>query len=271
MKGITAFFLALIVATSAMAHGSHGSPGGDSSGLSAGLEFGLDIHPHDDGDDDEHGIEVAPNAAVSLSYSEGFFDDKLEFDIALSYIFNFKKGHFELEHEYDYAPLRLPDEDFFQQVLCLNAGLAYSFDLTYFTTLSLILENDTDFYLSPKIGENNIEGELKPGIKWNWNTGFGDIYVRYDVPLKYVSFFKEEVFGVGSDVSLGWQSKFGLGVDFIGRFLLSPESGFDGVDAIISYELPVKNFTFYITCEFEGIGSEEGICIVPAIGFRYSF
>jgi hypothetical protein len=263
MKRIIAVFLAVIVANYAMAHGSHGS-NEDSSGLSAGLEFGLHIHTHDD-DDDEGETEVAPNAAISLSYSEGFFDDKLEFDIGLSYIFNFKKGYFDLVHDYS------PDEDSFQQVLCLNLGLSYSLDIKYFSTLSFILENDTDFYLSPRIdGGKNKEGELKPGIKWNWGLNFGDIYVRYDLPLKYVSYFGEEL-GVGSDISLGWQSKFGLGLDFIGHFLLSPESGFDGVDAIVSYALSVKNFTFYASCELEGIGSEEGICIVPIIGFRYSF
>jgi hypothetical protein len=271
MKGIIALFLALIIANYAMAHGSHGSHGsGDNTGLSAGLEFGLHIHTHDDNDEDEEGgTELAPYAAITLSYSEGFFDDKLEFDIGLSYILNLKKGFFELEHEYDYDHSLL-NEDFLQQVLCLNAGLTYSLDVTYFSTLSFILENDTDFYLVPRIGENNTEGELKPGLKWNWSLNFGDIYVRYDLPLQYVSYFDEE-FGVGSDVSLGWQSKFGLGVDFVGRFALSPESGFDGVDAIVSYALPIKNFTLSIGCEFEGIGSEEGIAIVPAIGFTYTF
>jgi hypothetical protein len=267
MKGIIALFLAVIVANFAMAHGSHGSHDSseENSGLSVGLEFGLHIHTHNDDDDgDEGGTEVAPYAAITLAYSEGFFDDRLEFDIGLSYIFNFKRGYFEL------ADGHLPDEYFYQQVLCLNAGLSYTLDLTYFSTLSFILENDTDFYLSPRIGKSNIEGELKPGVKWNFGLNFGDIYVRYDVPLQYVSYFGEE-FGVGNDASIGWQSKFGLGLDFIGHFLLSPETGFDGVDAVISYEFAVKNFTFYAICEFEGIGSEEGICIVPLIGFKYSF
>jgi hypothetical protein len=266
MKGIIALFLSIVIANYAMAHGSHGSDG-DNTGLSVGLEFGVHIHPHHDDDDHDHGdddgTEIAPYTAVSLSYSESFFDDKLDFDIGLSYIFNFKKGFFELVHGHS-------DEDFFQQVLCLNAGLSYSLDIKYFSTLSFILENDTDFYLSPRIGKNNIEGELKPGIMWNWGLNFGDIYVRYDLPLKYVSYFGEE-FGVGSDVGIGWQSKFGLGVDFVGHFLLSPETGFEGVDAVISYELAVKNFTFYAGFEFEGIGSEEGICFVPIIGFSYTF
>jgi hypothetical protein len=265
MKGIIALLLAAIITNSAMAHGSHGSHGPeDGTGLSLGLEFGLHIHAHDDDDDDEGEMELAPNAAITLAYSEGFFDDKLEFDIGLSYIHNFKKGYFELVDGH------FPDEDFYQQVICLNAGLSYSLDVMYFSTLSFILENDTDFYLSPRIGDNNTEGELKPGIKWNWGLGIGDIYVRYDLPLQYVSYFGDE-FGVGSDISLGWQSKFGLGLDFVGHFLLSPESGFEGVDAIISYALPIKNFTFSIGCEFEGIGSEEGICIVPTIGFSYNF
>ena len=261
--------MAVVIASSAMAHGSHGSHG-DSGGLSVGLEFGLHIHQHDD--EDEHETEVIPNAALSLSYSESFFDDKLDFDFGLSYVPSFKKGYFELEehHHHDDDDDHDHEEDFFQQILCLEAGLTYSLDVTYFSTLSFILENETDFYLAPRIGKNNVEGVLKPGLKWNWGLNFGDIYVRYDLPLQYVSYFGEE-FSVGSDVTLGWQSKFGLGIDFIGRFLLSPEAGFDGVDAIISYALPIKNFTLYVSCEFEGIGSEEGFCIVPVIGFRYSF
>jgi hypothetical protein len=52
-----------------------------------------------------------------------------------------------------------------------------------------------------------------------------------------------------------------------------PDSGpgFDGVDAMISYTLPIKKFSLSVGCELEGIGSEEGFCIVPMIGFRYSF
>jgi hypothetical protein len=262
MKKIIALFLAVVIANNAMAHGSHGSSG-DGSGLSAGLEFGLHIH-----NDDE--TEVVPNTTLSLSYSEGFFDDKLEFDIGLSYIFSLKKRYFELDHEYGHSA----NKDFFQQVLCLNAGLTYSIDVTYFSTLSFILENDTDFFLSPRIdGENNIEGVLTPGIKWNWGLNFGDVYTRFDLPLQYVSYFKDEEFGIGSDISIGWESNFGLGLGLIGHFLLSPkpESYFDGVDAAISYAFSVKNLTFYLNCEFEGIGSEEGFGICPSIGFRYNF
>jgi len=271
MRSIIALFLALIAANFAMAHGSHGAHGDDSSGLSAGLGFGLHIHQHDDE------TEVVPNAALSLSYNESFFEDKLDFDIGLSYIPSFKRGYFELEeheHEHEYEQeLEYADEkDFYQQVLCLEAGLTYNLSLGYFTTLSFSLENETDFYLAPREdGENNTEGVLTPGIKLNWNSGLGGIYIKYGLPLQYVSYHKEEKFGVGSDVTVGWQSKFGLGMEFIGHFLISPEADFDGVDAIIAYAVPIKKFSFYANCGFEGIGTDEGVCIVPGIGISYNF
>jgi hypothetical protein len=278
MKSILAIILALIVANFAAAHGSHGAPGGDGSGLSVGAGFGLHIHQHDDE------TEVIPNAMFSLSYSESFFDDKLDFDFGLNYIPSFKKGYFEIEehdhghshdhdgHDHDHDHDIFATRDFFQQVLCLEAGLTYNLSLAYFTTLSFSLENETDFYISPKLkGENSTVGVLTPGIKLNQGFSFGDSYVQYGLPLQYVSYFKEEEFSVGSDVTIGWQSKFGLRIEFIGHFLISPEAGFDGVDAIISYVLPIKNFSFYVNCEFEGIGMEESIGIVPGIGFTYSF
>jgi len=261
MRSIMALFLAFIVANFAMAHGSHGAHGSDDSGLSVGLGFGMHIHQEEDE------TEFIPNAELSLSYSESFFDDKLDFDIGVSYIPTFTKEFFEIAEDYLFS-----NPNFYQQVICLNAGLAYRLDLTYFTSLSFVLENDTDFYLAPREdGENNIEGELMPGIKFNWKSGIGDIYVQYGVPLQYVSYFKEEEFGIGSDVTIGWESKFGLGINFTGHFLMSPESGFDGVDAVISYILPIKKFSLYANCEFEGIDSDEGMHIVPAIGIRYSF
>jgi hypothetical protein len=265
-----ALLLALFVANYAAAHGSHGASGGG-SGLSVGAGFGLHIHQHDDEDE----AEVVPNAAATLSYSESFFDEKLEFEIGLSYIPVFQKGYFELEeheHEHEHGHEHAEEEDFYQQVLCLEAGLTYNLSLSYFTTLSFSLENETDFYLSPaEKGENNVEGVLTPAIKFNWDSGIGGLHIKYGLPLQYVSYFKEEEFGVGSDVTIGWQSKFGLGMEFIGHFLMSPESGFDGVDAIISYVLPIKKFSLYVNCEFEGIGTDEGMCIVPGIGFLYSF
>lgn len=274
MRSIIALFLALIIANYAPAHGSHGASAGDSSGLSVGAGFGLHIHRHEDES------EIVPNAISAISYSESFFDDKLDFDIGLSYIPSFEKGYFEIEehghshdhdghnHDHDIFATR----DFFQQVLCLEAALSYNLNLAYFTTLSFFLENETDFYISPKLkGENTMGGILSPGIKLNQDFSFGDIYVKYGLPLQYVSYFKEEEFGVGSDVTIGWQSKFGLEMEFIGHFLMSPEAGFDGVDAIISYVLPIKKFSFNAYCEFESIGSDGSVGIVPGIGFSYSF
>jgi hypothetical protein len=143
--------------------------------------------------------------------------------------------------------------------------------LTYFSKLSFTLENELDFYLVPRIrDENNMEGELRPGIKWNWNV-LGDISARYDAPLHYISYVKEEEFEVGSDVAIGWQSKFGLGIECAGRFTLLPEYSFDGVDVILSYTLTVKKFSFNAGCELESIGSDGGMGIVPSIGIGYSF
>jgi len=261
MKSIMALFLALIAANFAVAHGSHGAQGGEGSGLSAGLGFGMHIHQEEDE------TEFIPNAELSLSYSESFFDDKLDFDIGVSYIPTFTEGFFEIAEDYPFS-----NPHFHQQVICLNGGLAYRLDLSYFTSLSFMAENDTDFYIAPREdGQNNTEGVVTPGIKLNWNSGIGALYVQYGLPLQYVFYFKTEEWGIGSDLTIGWESKFGLGINFTGHYLMSPESGFDSVDAVIAYAVPIKKFLVYVNCEFEGIGSEEGMHIVPAAGFRYNF
>ncbi|GBU27514.1 hypothetical protein R84B8_01047 [Treponema sp. R8-4-B8] len=263
MRSIMALFLALIVTNFAMAHGSHGG-GGDEGGLSVGLGFGAHIHA-DEG-------EFIPNAEVSLSYSESFFDDKLDFEFGASYLPALIPGKFvELEDDLeDFEEFEEAHAGEYQHVICLNAGLTFNIILDYFTTLSFSLEIDHDFYLVPREdGANNQEGVLTPGIKLNWGLNFGDIYLQCGVPLQYISYRPEE-FGVGIDGTIGWESKFGLGINCTAHFLISPESGFDGVDAVISYVLPIKQFSLYANCTFEGIGTDE-VHIAPGIGVRFNF
>jgi hypothetical protein len=227
-------------------------------GLSAGLEFGIgNIGKANDG-------ERTPYLMPMLIYENSFFDDSLELYAELDYIFGFTK---ETNDDGD---------DVFPQSLYFDIMAGYNLGLGSASTLSFILENEFDeIIISPRFRENNaLNGIFTPAVKFTQGFDFGDLFAQIGVPITYVQYDKDADTEVGLDLTLGWNSTFGLGIELKVLTLITPSdiSGFNGLEALIAYEYVFRNFTFYVKCEFTGIGiKDEVVVISPALGVKYSF
>jgi hypothetical protein len=255
-------------------------------GLSVGLEFGTgNINKANDED-------MAPYLMPMLIYENSFLDDSLDIYAELDYTFGFSKE---------------PNDDgdeVFPQSIYLDLMAGYNLGLGSASTLSFILENEFDeILISPRFEEiNALTGIFTPAVKFNQEFDFGDIFAQIGVPITYIQYDKDADSGVGLDFTLGWNSTFGLGIEAKVCTLLAPtdDNGYTGFEAIISYEtgpiyievetiIPQKigdegvtitpqfeysflDFTFYVNCEFAGLGLDEGdASITPALGVMYSF
>lgn len=244
----------------------------DSIGLTAGLEFVFsDVAG-------EAEIGIAP----SLEYENSFFDGALDFYAGLGYAVAFS--------------------DPVAQDIGLETETVYNLSLAEASTLSFILNNENVFVVSPREdNSNNLEGTLTPAINFTQGLDFGDLYAQMDFPIAYVQLEKDADPGFGIDVTLGWTSTFGLGIELTEHNALWPkeDSVYGGLDLAVSYEngpiyaelaleapgafegvaitpdfeYTFNAFTFYASVEFGNINGEEGssVSVSPAIGVKFSF
>jgi opacity protein-like surface antigen len=255
-------------------------------GLSAGLEFGIgNINKAND-------VEMSPYIMPMLIYENSFFDEALDIYAEVDYTFGFTK-----EPDGD-------DADVYPQSLYSDLMIGYNMGLGDTSTLSFILENEFDeIIISPKYKESNsLTGIFTPTIKFNQELDIGDLFFKIGAPITYIQYDKDADKIVGLDFTVGWNSSFGLGLEAKACTVIVPsdDAGYTGTEAIVSYEtkpiyievktiIPkeigdegvtvtpefdysVKNFTFYVKCEFAGIGISGGNAVIsPALGIKYSF
>jgi len=255
-------------------------------GLSVGLEFGIwNINKADDS-------EMNPYLMPMLIYENSFLDDSLDVYAELDYTFGFSK---ETDGDGDKVN---PQSIYFDLMVGYNLSLGSE------ATLSFILENEFDeLIISPSYKDiNALTGILTPAVKFNYEFDFGGLFAKIGAPITYIQYDKDASKATGLDFTLGWNSTFGLGIEAKFRTLLAPENdaGYNGIEATISYETePVyievetiipadisdegititpefdysfRDFTFYVKCEFSGIGISGGSAVIsPALGVKYSF
>jgi len=273
MKKFFVFLLVLVLSASFAAAEDEGI------GLSAGLEFGIEnINKAND-------EEMNPYLMPMLIYENSFLDETLDVYAELDYTLGFTK-----EPNDD-------GDDVNPQSMYIDLMIGYNLSLGEASTLSFILENEFDeIIISPIYA---LTGIFTPAVKFNQKLGFGDLFAQIGAPITYYD--KDADTTIGLDFTLGWGSTFGLGIEVKILTLLSPGdvAGYNGFETIISYKIePVyievetiipkeisnegvtitpefdysfKNFTFYVKCEFAGIGAEGGVSITPALGVKYSF
>jgi len=102
---------------------------------------------------------------------------------------------------------------------------------------------------------------------------------------------------LGLNFTLGWESNFGLGLEFTVFTMISGGFEYDGFEAIVGFETgpihievtaefpsnidygiiitpefeyAIGKFSLYANCEFAGIGAGN-ISISPALGIKYRF
>jgi len=248
-------------------------------GLSVGLEFGI-VNVTKANDED-----LNPYLMPMLIYENSFLDETMDVYAELDYTLGFTKE---------------PDEDgndVNPQSMYIDLMVGYNLDLGETSTLSFILENEFDeIIISPIYA---LTGIFTPAAKFNQKLDFGDLFAQIGAPITY---YNEADTTIGLDLTLGWSSTFGLGIEAKILTLLSPgeDAGYNGFETIISYEtepiyaevktvIPKEisnegvtitpefnysfmNFTFYVKCEFAGIGVDGGgVSVTPALGVKYSF
>jgi len=282
MKKFFVFLIVLALSTSFAAGEDH--EGDEGIGLSVGLEFGIgNVNKAND-------EEMNPYLMPMLIYENSFFDETLDVYAEFDYTFGFTKE---------------PNDDGDEvnpQSMYIDLLIGYNLGLGDASTLSFILENEFDeIIISPRLNNGiNLTGIFTPAVKFNHTLDFGDLFAKIGVPITYYDIDTDAA--IGLDFTLGWSSTFGLGIEAKICTLLSPgdDVGYNGFEPIISYktehiyievetiipkkisnegvtitpefDYSFKNFTFYVKCEFAGIGTDGGdVSITPALGVKYSF
>ena len=245
-------------------------------GLTVGVEFMIEnVHRENDGD-------MMPWLAPFVVYEDSFLDEALDLYSELSFWFGFFEEN--------------PVELYF------NLAAAFNLFLSPQSTLSFLLENEIDtFMISPRPDEGSgMRSIIKPGIGFRQIVDFGNIYAGALLPITYLNYYSDADTEVALEATLSFFSDYGFGISFTPVFSISPESGYDEIRILPSYEtdtiyvgveviLPSEfddygititpevifnitgNFGAYMRCEVAGIGSDAGMILAPAVGIMYSF
>jgi hypothetical protein len=241
--------------------------------LTAGLEFGaVNVY---EANDNNMNYYLKP----MLIYENSFLGNTLDIYTELDYTIGFK----------------IPaDDGINSQSLYFDFMLGYNLSLGSVSTLSFSLENEFDeLTIIPQL---TLTGIFTPAVKYNHKFGFGDLFARVGAPITY---YNDANATAGLDLTLGWNSTFGLGIETKLCTLLAPEDviGFHGVETIISFvtgavyikietiipmatsvvgatitpefNLSVWDLTLYLKCEFSGIGSGDTI-MSPGVGVKFT-
>jgi len=265
MKKFLMFFLVVILTA--------GFAAAEDIGLSTSLEFGIAgvNKPNDDED-------IYPYLWTDVVYENAFLDEALDLYAELAYDFTFTKDTND------------EGKEAFPQNLYLDFMAGYNFSLGDASTLSIILEDEDYFVLSPS-DDDNIVGILKPGIKFNQSIeDVGDLYIQTDVPFAYLYYGMEKNSSfVGLDITVGWESSFGLTIELGGNILFSPNdkifgeslNGFTGMSFTVSYEtdsfyteiastFPIKNLDNGEPYSYFDVSATSGISITPLFSYNFT-
>jgi hypothetical protein len=190
------------------------------------------------------------------------------------------------------------DEELYQEPY-LEEELGYNLSFGAASTLSLILNNQNNFYLSPDAGDTNkIDGLLEPSVKFTQSFNFGDLYAQVGFPIGYVSQIKDADITIASKLLLGFGHSSGFGAEITLNYGLSPDAEYGETELLLSYErdaiyaevdVVVENkdfdsisitpefdysinaITLWASIAFDGIGSDGDVVISPTVGVKYSF
>ena len=189
-----------------------------------------------------------PYIGTLLNYDEALLGGKLDIYLGFGYFHEFVKKR------------NADGDEVFPKTITLDAGFAYNLDLRETSTLSLILESNTDFRLAPRRNNRSL---LSPGIKFTETVSAGDIYTQFGLPIHLANG------ALDGAITLGWISNFGLGISADTEFNLSPNTAWARkMGATLSYSF--EKISIYTHCFFKNIGNNN-ISINPSIGFVFSF
>ncbi|MDR1279119.1 MAG: hypothetical protein LBK02_10240 [Treponema sp.] len=260
MKRTFLFFLVLVLACGFLAAQEED----EGTGLSAGLELGLNNATSDDG----RSVYLMPNVVYEKS-----FDD---LDV-------FVEGDYTIEFDGENETI---------QTFYLEEELGYNLHFGDASTLTLILNNTLTFNLGTGQTINLAEdGTLDPALKFTQGFDFGDLYGQIGFPVAYPAA------GFGLEFIVGYAAAFGLGAELTCNYGVEPDAEYSETSLLLSYEngpiygevevaadgefkvwtitpefdYSIGSFTVYVGAELGELGSDEDFVFSPFLGVSYSF
>jgi hypothetical protein len=246
---------------------------------------------------EESGEAEGIGLTVGLEAGFGNVVEEAVFSIMPNVAYENSFGDFDVSAEIDYtATFSDPAE----HGLYIEEEIGYNLGLIENGTLSIILNNSNELRLKPELEDGEThKGTFEPSLKWTQGLGFGDLWLQIGFPIDYLTGIKDET-AVGLGAAFGWDSTFGLGVEFDLDFTLDPDSDLAGYGLLLSYDggliygevgftadkefkefgvtpdievnLDVPNGVLTIYANAEIIKAEdEDPQFTPAIGVSYSF
>ncbi|MDR1099992.1 MAG: hypothetical protein LBL28_05860 [Treponema sp.] len=266
MKRTFLFFLVLVLACGFLAAQEED----EGTGLSAGLEVGINNATSDDG----RSVYLMPNVVYEKS-----FDD---LDV-------FVEGDYTIEFDGEDAA----GEKATIQTFYLEEELGYNLHFGDASTLTLILNNALTFNLGTNQTVNMAEdGTLDPALKFTQGFDFGDLYGQIGFPIGYPAA------GFGLEFIVGCAAGFGLGAELTCTYSVEPEAEYSETSLLLTYEngpiygevevaangefkvwtitpefdYSIGSFTLYVGAELGELGNpDEDFVLSPFLGVSYSF
>ncbi|MDR1862920.1 MAG: hypothetical protein LBQ67_03260, partial [Treponema sp.] len=135
-------------------------------GLTPKLEFG--IGNVNEGNDGSRSILITPG----VEYENAFLD-----------------GALDVFAELDYT-IGIPEKGDTDHLVYLEEEVGYNLGLGDAMTLSIILNNQNNFLVSPEApsGFDPFDGVLEPSLKFTYGADFGEIWVQAGLPIGYAPF-----------------------------------------------------------------------------------
>jgi hypothetical protein len=207
---------------------------------------------------------------VGLEVGFGNVVEEAEFSLTPNVVYenSFLNGALDVFAEIDYTAAF---SDPMAQDVYIEAEIGYNLGLIENGTLSVILSNINDtIRIAPELedGETHL-GVFEPSLKWTQTLGFGDLWLQGGLPITYLTGVEDET-ALGLTTTVGWDSTFGLGVEFVLDFILDAEGEDAGLAALglsLSYDAGL------ISGEVELVADKEFevIEIVPEIDVNLDF
>jgi hypothetical protein len=244
----------------------------------------------------EESGEEAGGIGLTVGLEAGFGDvvDEAVFSLTPNVVYENSFGDFDVFAEIDYtAGFGDPAE----HGLYIEEEIGYNIGLIENGTLSIILNNSNEIRLEPELedGETHV-GTFQPSLKWTQGLDFGDLWLQAGLPIGYLTGIEDET-TLGLSTTVGWDSTFGLGVEFALDFTLDPESDLAGYGLKLSYDgglisgeigfaadkefkvfgvnpeidVNLDALTIYAKAEIIKIDGFDDPQITPAVGVTYSF
>ncbi|MDR0639783.1 MAG: hypothetical protein LBG27_12940 [Spirochaetaceae bacterium] len=207
--------------------------------------------------------QEAEGIGLTAGVEAGSFDlgEESKFGVIPNVVYENSFGALDVFAKIDYKAVF---SDPSMQELYIEEKIGYNLGVIEGGTLSIILNNNNTIRIKPELEEGETyEGTFEPAVQWTQTLGFGDLGAKFGLPVGYLTGVKDADAAVDFYFTLGWESTFGLGVEFGPDFSIKPESDMAGWHAKLAYDY--QGFA-YGEVELETDKEFKGVTITPELG-----